>query len=116
MFNILKLEDLIQINIFTFREVKELRNAWKFLLTVRAFIHLFNDNKGDHLSIENQLKISKKLSYRSNQKEKGVERFMKHLFVNIAKIESLLNTFYSKLPEELIIKTIYKSKPAKTKS
>ena len=93
----LKLEDLIQINIFTFREVKELRNAWKFLLTVRAFIHLFNDNKGDHLSIENQLKISKKLSYRSNQKEKGVERFMKHLFVNIAKIESLLNTFYSQL-------------------
>ena len=33
---------------------------------------------------------------------------MKHLFVNIAKIESLLNTFYSKLPEDLIIKTIYK--------
>ena len=116
MFNILKLEDLIQINIFTSKEIKELRSAWKFLLTVRAFIHLFNDNKGDSLSIENQLKISKKLSYRNNQKEKGVERFMKHLFVNIAKIESLLNTFYSKLPEELIIKTIHKSKPAKTKS
>ena len=99
MFNILKLEDLIQINIFTSKEIKELRSAWKFLLTVRAFIHLFNDSKGDSLSIENQLKISKKLSYRNNQKEKGVERFMKHLFVNIAKIESLLNTFYSKLPE-----------------
>jgi len=116
MFNILKLEDLIQINIFTSKEIKELRGAWKFLLTVRAFIHLFNDSKGDSLSIENQLKISKKLSYRNNQKEKGVERFMKHLFVNIAKIESLLNAFYSKLPEELIIKTIHKSKPAKTKS
>ena len=116
MFNILKLEDLIQINIFTSKEIKELRSAWKFLLTVRAFIHLFNDSKGDSLSIENQLKISKKLLYRNNQKEKGVERFMKHLFVNIAKIESLLNTFYSKLPEELIIKTIHKSKPAKTKS
>ena len=116
MFNILKLEDLIQINIFTSKEIKELRSAWKFLLTVRAFVHLFNDSKGDSLSIENQLKISKKLSYRNNQKEKGVERFMKHLFVNIAKIESLLNTFYSKLPEELIIKTIHKSKPAKTKS
>ena len=116
MFNILKLEDLIQINIFTSKEIKELRGAWKFLLTVRAFIHLFNDSKGDSLSIENQLKISKKLSYRNNQKEKGVERLMKHLFVNIAKIESLLNTFYSKLPEELIIKTIHKSKPAKTKS
>ena len=116
MFNILKLEDLIQINIFTSKEIKELRSAWKFLLTVRAFIHLFNDSKGDSLSIENQLKISKKLSYRNNQKEKGVERFMKHLFVNIAKIESLLNTFYSKLPEELIIKTIHKSKPTKTKS
>ena len=116
MFNILKLEDLIQINIFTSKEIKELRSAWKFLLTVRAFIHLFNDSKGDSLSIENQLKISKKLSYRNNLKEKGVERFMKHLFVNIAKIESLLNTFYSKLPEELIIRTIHKSKPAKTKS
>ena len=116
MFNIIKLEDLIQINIFTSKEVRELKNAWKFLLTVRAFVHLYNDSKGDNLSIENQIKISKKLSYRNNQKEKGVERFMKHLFVNIAKIESLLNTFYSKLPEELIIKTIYKSKPAKTKS
>ena len=116
MFNILKLEDLIQINIFTSKEVRELKNSWKFILTVRAFIHLYNDSKGDSLSIENQLKISKKLSYRSNQKDKGVERFMKHLFVNIAKIESLLNTFYSKLPEELIIKTVHKSKPAKTKS
>ena len=116
MFNINKLEDLSQINIFTSKEIKELRTAWKFLLTVRAFIHLFNDNKGDTLSIENQLKISKKLSYRNAKKEKGVERFMKHLFVNIAKIESLLNTFYSKLPEDLIIKTIYKSKPTRTKS
>ena len=116
MFNINKLEDLSQINIFTSKEIKELRTAWKFLLTVRAFIHLFNDSKGDTLSIENQLKISKKLSYRNAKKEKGVERFMKHLFVNIAKIESLLNTFYSKLPEDLIIKTIYKSKPTRTKS
>ncbi len=116
MFNINKLEDLSQINIFTSKEIKELRTAWKFLLTVRAFIHLFNDSKGDTLSIENQLKISKKLSYRDAKKEKGVERFMKHLFVNIAKIESLLNTFYSKLPEDLIINTIYKSKPTRTKS
>ena len=115
MFNISKLEDLSQINIFTSKEIKELRAAWKFLLTVRAFIHLFNDSKGDTLSIENQLKISKKLSYRDAKKERGVERFMKHLFVNIAKIESLLNTFYSKLPEDLIIKTIYKSKPSRTK-
>ncbi len=116
IFNIHKLEDLSKINIFSVIEVKELKSSWKFLLTVRAFIHLFNDSKGDTLSIENQLKISKKLSYRNTAKEKGVERFMKHLFVNIAKIESLLNTFYSKLPEDLIIKTIYKSKPTKTKS
>ena len=116
IFNIHKLDDLSKINIFSVIEVKELKSSWKFLLTVRAFIHLFNDSKGDTLSIENQLKISKKLSYRNTAKEKGVERFMKHLFVNIAKIESLLNTFYSKLPEDLIMKTIYKSKPTKTKS
>ena len=116
IFNIHKLDDLSKINIFSVIEVKELKSSWKFLLTVRAFIHLFNDSKGDSLSIENQLKISKKLSYRNTAKEKGVERFMKHLFVNIAKIESLLNTFYSKLPEDLIMKTIYKSKPTKTKS
>ena len=41
---------------------------------------------------------------------------MKSLFVNVAKINSLLRTFYSKLPEDLIIKTIYKRKPTKTKS
>ena len=41
---------------------------------------------------------------------------MKDLFVNVAKINSLLRTFYSKLPEDLIIKTIYKRKPTKTKS
>ena len=116
IFNIHKIEDLSRINIFTVREVRELKSAWRFLLTVRAFIHLLNDNKGDTLSIENQLRISKKLSYRNTAKEKGVERFMKHLFVNIAKIDSLLNTFYSKLPEDLIMKTIYKSKPTKTKS
>ena len=116
MFNINKLEDLSHVNIFTSKEVKELKSSWKFLLTIRAFIHLFNDGKGDTLSIENQLKIAKKLSYRNAGKEKGVERFMKHLFVHIAKIASLLNTFYSKLPEDLIMKTIYKSKPTKIKS
>lgn len=116
MFNINKLEDLSHVNIFSSKEVKDLKLSWKFLLTIRAFIHLLNDSKGDTLSIENQLKIAKKLSYRNTEKEKGVERFMKHLFVHIAKIESLLNTFYSKLPEDLIMKTIYKSKPTKIKS
>ena len=116
MFNIYKLEDLTSINIYTKEEIKELKNAWKFLLTIRAFIHLFNESKGDVLSIENQLKISKKLSYKDKKKEKGVEIFMKDLFVNVAKINSLLRTFYSKLPEDLIIKTIYKRKPTKTKS
>ena len=116
MFNIYKLEDLTSINIYTKEEIKELKNAWKFLLTIRAFIHLFNESKGDVLSIENQLKISKKLSYKDKKKEKGVEIFMKDLFVNVAKINSLLRAFYSKLPEDLIIKTIYKRKPTKTKS
>jgi len=115
IFNINDLDDLSKINIFTIKEARDLKSSWRFLLTVRAFIHFFNNSKGDILSIENQLKISKKLSYRNTGKEKGVERFMKHLFVNIAKIESLLNTFYSKLPEELIIKTIYKTKPTRTK-
>lgn len=116
MFNIHSLEELQKINIFTGAETKELKQAWKFLLTVRAFIHYFNDSKGDTLSIENQLKIAKKLEYRNTLKEKGVERFMKHLFIQIARIESLLNTFYSKLPEDLIIKTIYKRKPTKTRN
>ena len=116
MFNIYKLEDLVSINIYTKDEIKELKNSWKFLLTIRAFIHFFNENKGDLLSIENQLKISKKLSYKDKKNEKGVEVFMKSLFVNVAKINSLLRTFYSKLPEDLIIKTIYKRKPTKTKS
>ena len=116
MFNIYKLEDLTSINIYNKEEIKELKNAWKFLLTIRAFIHLFNESKGDVLSIENQLKISKKLSYKDKKKEKGVEIFMKDLFVNVAKINSLLRAFYSKLPEDLIIKTIYKRKPTKTKS
>ncbi len=115
IFNISNLDELSNINIFTIKELKDLKSSWRFLLTVRAFIHLFNDSKGDTLTIESQIKISKKLLYRNTKKEKGVERFMKHLFVNIAKIESLLNTFYSKLPEELIIKTIYKSKPSRTK-
>ena len=103
MFNIYKLEDLTSINIYTKEEIKELKNAWKFLLTIRAFIHLFNESKGDVLSIENQLKISKKLSYKDKKKEKGVEIFMKDLFVNVAKINSLLRTFYSKLPELSLI-------------
>ena len=116
MFNINKLEDLVSINIYTKEEIKELKNSWKFLLTIRAFIHFFNENKGDVLSIENQIKIAKKLCYEEKENEKGVEVFMKSLFVNVAKIHSLLRTFYSKLPEDLIIKTIYKRKPTKTKS
>ena len=49
IFNVYKLDELSQINIFTASEVKELKSSWKFLLTVRAFIHLFNDSKGDCL-------------------------------------------------------------------
>ena len=71
IFNINSLEDLSKINIFTVKELKQIKESWRFLLTVRAFIHLFNDNKGDTLSIDNQLKISKKLSYRNNGKERA---------------------------------------------
>ena len=72
MFNVLKLEDLIQINIFTSQEVKELKNAWKFLLTIRAFIHLYNDSKGDTLSIEKPTKDFKKISLTEIIKRKKV--------------------------------------------
>ena len=40
----------------------------------------------------------------------GVEKFMKDLFLHITKISEILNLFYSKLPEQLIISTIFQQR------
>ena len=112
LFDVRKVDELELLNILSSTEIRELKRSWEFLITVRSLNHFFNQSKGDIISIENQLKIAKHLKYKdvnfkSRKKEMGVEKFMKDLFLHITKISEILNLFYSKLPEELIISTIF---------
>ena len=112
LFDVRKVDELESLNILSSTEIRELKRSWEFLITVRSLNHFFNQSKGDIISIENQLKIAKHLKYKdvnfkSRKKEMGVEKFMKDLFLHITKISEILNLFYSKLPEELIISTIF---------
>jgi len=112
LFDVRKVDELESLDILSSSEIEELKIAWNFLITVRSLNHSLNQSKGDVISIENQLKIAKHLkykdtNYKARKKEMGVEKFMKDLFVHITKVSEILNLFYSKLPEELIISTIF---------
>ncbi|HET6184000.1 MAG TPA: [protein-PII] uridylyltransferase [Acetobacteraceae bacterium] len=80
-------------NILTQAEARHARRAWEFLWTVRFHLHYVAGRAEERLTFDLQPVIGARMGYTRHGRQDGVERFMRHYFLNarvVAQITRIL--------------------------
>lgn len=64
-------------------ELRKIESLKSFLMKARCHLHYFHGRANDRLTFDSQKKISYYIGYRSRKKTLGVERFMKHYYLQV---------------------------------
>ncbi|HYF09101.1 MAG TPA: nucleotidyltransferase domain-containing protein, partial [Acetobacteraceae bacterium] len=86
-FNVQKMPELVHPvghggALLTEREARQIRRAWNFLWTVRFHLHLVSGRAEERLTFDLQPVVGARMGYTRHGLQDGVERFMKHFFLN----------------------------------
>ena len=72
--------------ILTALEAKHARRSWDFLWTVRFHLHYVAGRAEDRLTFDLQPVVGARMGYTRHGRQEGVERFMRHLFLNAREV------------------------------
>ena len=72
--------------ILTALEAKHARRSWDFLWTVRFHLHYVAGRAEDRLTFDLQPVVGARMGYTRHGRQDGVERFMRHLFLNAREV------------------------------
>ena len=75
--------------ILTEQEARHGRRAWEFLWTVRFHLHYVSGRAEERLTFDMQPVVGARMGYTRHGKQDGVERFMRHFFLNARDISRL---------------------------
>ena len=75
--------------ILTQQEARHGRHAWEFLWTVRFHLHYVAGRAEERLTFDLQPVVGARMGYTRHGKQDGVERFMRHYFLNARDIARL---------------------------
>ncbi len=75
--------------ILTQQEARHGRRAWEFLWTVRFHLHYVAGRAEERLTFDLQPVVGARMGYTKHGKQDGVERFMRHYFLNAREIARL---------------------------
>jgi [protein-PII] uridylyltransferase len=75
--------------ILTQQEARGGRKAWEFLWTVRFHLHYVAGRAEERLTFDLQPVVGARMGYTRHGKQDGVERFMRHYFLNAREIARL---------------------------
>ena len=75
--------------ILTQQEARHGRRAWEFLWTVRFHLHYVAGRAEERLTFDMQPVVGARMGYTRHGKQNGVERFMRHYFLNARDIARL---------------------------
>tara|TARA_Y100000590_G_scaffold286805_1_gene322644 strand:+ start:298 stop:2976 length:2679 start_codon:yes stop_codon:yes gene_type:complete len=95
-----KLSDLIQYKILDRNSVKSFIKAKSFYWDVRTHLHIISDRPNEQINFEFQNLISKKLGYKKNKQQSGVEKFMKNYFFETKKVSELIRIYCTAIEEK----------------
>ena len=76
-------------DILTQEEARHGRRAWGFLWTVRFHLHYVAGRAEERLTFDLQPVVGARMGYTRHGKQDGVERFMRHFFLNAREIARL---------------------------
>ncbi len=74
-------QDMLDTNFFSSSERKRFRRAYRFLWSVRFWLHFCSNRANEVLHFELQRTVAQEIGYRDTKRGKGVERFMRHYFL-----------------------------------
>lgn len=86
-------KDLVELNIFTKKELQDFKHAEKFLSIVRIHLHYLNGRGDDRLTFDAQVQIAAALGFRGADSNQAVERFMKRYFQVAGSVGRLTRQF-----------------------
>ena len=75
--------------VLTHAEARHGRRAWEFLWTVRFHLHYVAGRAEERLTFDVQPVIGARMGYQRHGRQDGVERFMRHYFLNAREIARL---------------------------
>jgi len=75
--------------ILTEQEARHGRRAWEFLWTVRFHLHYVAGRAEERLTFDLQPVVGARMGYTRHGRQDGVERFMRHFFLNAREISRL---------------------------
>jgi [protein-PII] uridylyltransferase len=91
-------------------DIKELNQAYDFLLKIRFILHELSGRKNDRMYLEYQQALAEKLGFQGSDLETSVETFLKHFHTQARTIKSVSDTFIHSLSYALRLR---KSPPDK---
>lgn len=105
------LHDLVVHDFLTEDEYHSLNQGQEFLWQIRHHLHYMTERREDRILFDYQRGLAEKFDYQDDDKQLGVEKFMRRYYRTIKEL-STLNDMLLQLFEEV---TLYGSAPAKIK-
>lgn len=78
-----------RIGLLDAQELRRLRRSWDFLWTVRFHMHYVSGRAEDRLTFDLQPVVGARMGYTRHGRQDGVERFMRHYFLNAREVTRL---------------------------
>jgi len=96
------IEKVMQLEMFTGREVRTFIRAFDFLWAVRCHLHFATGRPEERLTFDLQPEIARRMGYGDRGDAPAVERFMRRYFLFAKEVGALTRVFAAKLEAERV--------------
>src|SRR3954467_14419956 len=96
------IEKVLQLEMFTGREVRAFIRAFDFLWAVRSHLHFATGRPEERLTFDLQPEIAQRMGYGDRADNPAVERFMRRYFLFAKEVGSLTRVFAAKLEADQV--------------
>ena len=103
-FNATSINELIQHNLLSFEEYREIEAAYRYLNRVRFALHHMKNRKEDRLQFDNQQQIAESFGYKDTPEKMAVEQFMSSYYRNVQSVVKMNDILLQHFREELFKK------------
>jgi [protein-PII] uridylyltransferase len=92
--------DLVARGVLSPAEARRFDRAQEFFWVVRCWLHYLAGRAEDHLTFDMQVELARRMGYRDRGRVKGVERFMRHYYLQAKDVGDLTRIFCAALEAE----------------
>ena len=103
-FDNINLKNLISYKFLSNEEYETLRNGRNLLFAIRFGLHMIAKRREDRLLFDYQKNIAELFGFKNNEKNKGIEDFMKMYFKTVREISRLNEILLQHFQEDIIYK------------